>query len=404
MDYSLILQASKFNRIKASRFGLAGLTSTSNLDASTRAGGGGQLVTGGGGQFITGSVASVGGGRSILGSPAFSGPRGRAKPVRKVSISSPKDLSNTERIYAKAVLLYIACMNNHHQIVSALLGIPDICVNVRSAYGHTPIMMSAMHCHKEALKLMLEDSRVDLNIKDGEGNELNVLVGKVDGTKEQKEECVEMINKERIKRENRHVEQGQTGGQIGLNGNVRMSIEKIEKLNKEIENGEKKLEDRLDIKKKKKDLKRKQTLEKLNLVKRHKVEDAVLDEKHKEEETMLDATFAKIEEVERRRISILKERRDELVENVQKKTSEPGKDAVSNDHEKLEFAKKSLECPICMDFMRPPTRIWMCQFTHMICEGCRDQLNGGNCPTCTTEAITQRAFMAENLARTIFND
>ena len=98
---------------------------------------------------------------------------------------------------------------------------------------------------------MLEDSRVDLNIKDGEGNELNVLVGKVDGTKEQKEECVEMINKERIKRENRHVEQGQTGGQIGLDGNVGMSIEKIEKLNKEIENGEKKLEDRLDIKKKK---------------------------------------------------------------------------------------------------------------------------------------------------------
>ena len=84
MDHSLILQASKFIRIKASRFGLAGLTSTSNLDASTRAGGGGQLVTGGGGQFITGSVASVGGGRSILGSPAFSGPRGRAKPVRKV--------------------------------------------------------------------------------------------------------------------------------------------------------------------------------------------------------------------------------------------------------------------------------------------------------------------------------
>ena len=79
---------------------------------------------------------------------------------------------------------------------------------------------------------MLEDSRVDLNIKDGKGNELNVLVGKVDGTKEQKEECVEMINKERIKRENRHVEQGQTGGQIGLDGNVGMSIEKIEKLNK----------------------------------------------------------------------------------------------------------------------------------------------------------------------------
>ena len=75
MDQSLMLQASKFNRIEALRYGLAGPTSTPNPDASTRAGGGGQFVTGGGGQLVTGgggqliigSAASVGGGRPIPG-------------------------------------------------------------------------------------------------------------------------------------------------------------------------------------------------------------------------------------------------------------------------------------------------------------------------------------------------
>ena len=100
-----MLQASKFNRIEALRYGLAGPTSTPNPDASTRAGGGGQFVTGGGGQLVTGgggqliigSAASVGGGRPIPGSPAFIGLRGRAKPVRKVK-SFPHALSFLEAL------------------------------------------------------------------------------------------------------------------------------------------------------------------------------------------------------------------------------------------------------------------------------------------------------------------
>ena len=133
--------------------------------------------------------------------------------------------------------LHNACKYNRHQMISELLAIPGVDVNVRGRDGETPVMMlSARACREETFKLMLEDTRVNLDVKDEIGRGLEVLTGLL-GSSETKQKRLEMINKERRKRENDKLEQEQTGedGQVG------QRCEKIDKLNKEMRDLEKKL-------------------------------------------------------------------------------------------------------------------------------------------------------------------
>ncbi|PSN45752.1 hypothetical protein C0J52_13792 [Blattella germanica] len=53
-----------------------------------------------------------------------------------------------------------------------------------------------------------------------------------------------------------------------------------------------------------------------------------------------------------------------------------------------------LECPVCMDTMRPP--IFQCQNGHSICNKCKPGLT--KCPTCRGALITTRNLLAEQLA------
>merc|ERR550519_721496 len=81
----------------------------------------------------------------------------------------------------------------------------------------------------------------------------------------------------------------------------------------------------------------------------------------------------------------------------QKLEVETDNDASSN----LKDAQETLECPACMESMKPPTRIWMCPASHLICEQCRNKLDGRQCPTCRTKKVNLRAFMAEKFAQTV---
>ena len=289
--------------------------------------------------------------------------------------------------------LHNACKYNRHQMISELLAIPGVDVNVRGRDGETPVMMlSARACREETFKLMLEDTRVNFDVKDEIGRGLEVLTGLL-GSSETKQKRLEMINKERRKRENDKLEQEQTGedGQVG------QRCEKIDKLNKEMRDFEKKLKENMDNRKQKeRDLIERQNVEKKMMAKKHKEDEATLKKKHKDED-----------EVERRYMAILRERRDELAHDLQKLTIDSVQD-TSRDRGKIEAAERDLECPICSELMKPPTRIWMCRLSHIICEPCKEGLdkkkdNPGICPTCMTERVTRRAFLAENFARSIFN-
>ena len=74
-------------------------------------------------------------------------------------------------------------------------------------------------------------------------------------------------------------------------------------------------------------------------------------------------------------------------------------DGVENANE---AAKSQLECPICLEMMKPPTKIWMCPQTHLVCDACREGMVNNVCPTCRSGKITGRAFLAENISRALF--
>ena len=62
---------------------------------------------------------------------------------------------------------------------------------------------------------------------------------------------------------------------------------------------------------------------------------------------------------------------------------------------------KLLECPVCLDEMRPPVKIFQCSNGHAICEHCKDNPNVKLCPTCrvvfTRDNVT-RNILAESMA------
>jgi len=68
---------------------------------------------------------------------------------------------------------------------------------------------------------------------------------------------------------------------------------------------------------------------------------------------------------------------------------------------------KELECPICMEVMAPPSRIWQCKMGHVICEACKERVrkesgSNLNCPTCKTAPFIGRNLALERVARSLF--
>jgi len=67
----------------------------------------------------------------------------------------------------------------------------------------------------------------------------------------------------------------------------------------------------------------------------------------------------------------------------------------------MEQTRSELECPVCLEEMRPPVRIWQCSDGHPVCELCRRKPEVSCCPTCR-KYIVGRSTIAEKLARVIY--
>jgi len=78
--------------------------------------------------------------------------------------------------------------------------------------------------------------------------------------------------------------------------------------------------------------------------------------------------------------------------------------------EMIDSARKELECPICMEVMAPPSRIWQCKVGHVICEPCKDKVKKQTastttvsiCPTCKTAPFIGRNLALERISRSLF--
>jgi len=67
----------------------------------------------------------------------------------------------------------------------------------------------------------------------------------------------------------------------------------------------------------------------------------------------------------------------------------------------LTNTRAELECPVCLEEMKPPRRIWQCSDGHIICDFCRKKPTVTCCPTCR-KYIVGRSNIAEKLSRSLF--
>jgi hypothetical protein len=353
-------------------------------------------------------------------------------------------------------------------------------VNAKDKEECTPVMWAAMCCSIEALKLMLDDPRVNIDVKykhnkpskhwtqlkeNDQGRNLMELVGEYNcPARTEKNTCLALI-KERISKEkNRIVVQGQIShegvsgevaqeekqeGHEDLNGdnsnvfdemreNMRIQqILKIDKVNEDIEDKEKLLKAKQEIKNiKRKELQERQHLEKetldwelmqekINLEqKKTKLEQELAEteqnlamtqkkqlreneemfERHTHEEIKLEETFKIADEKDQQELEIMKEIINQLARDLINLEMSPNNDSSSHQRKTISDTRETLECPVCMELMKPPMRIWMCPSSHIICEPCKLKLEGTLCPICRTEKRTLRAFIVEQIARTLFNE
>ena len=67
--------------------------------------------------------------------------------------------------------------------------------------------------------------------------------------------------------------------------------------------------------------------------------------------------------------------------------------------ERVEGVKGELECPVCLEEMKPPRKIWMCQNGHSVCGECRPKL--AQCPSCQ-RSVDIRNIALEKIAMKVF--
>ena len=60
------------------------------------------------------------------------------------------------------------------------------------------------------------------------------------------------------------------------------------------------------------------------------------------------------------------------------------------------------ECPVCLDPMAPPARIFSCPNGHLVCEICKEKMEKVICALCY-EPIMGRATAMEQMLRTLYN-
>ena len=65
-------------------------------------------------------------------------------------------------------------------------------------------------------------------------------------------------------------------------------------------------------------------------------------------------------------------------------------------------ALTSPDCPVCLDPMAPPVRIFNCPNGHLVCAACKEKMKVAICPLCL-KPVMGRATAMEQLLRTLYN-
>merc|ERR1719154_570553 len=60
------------------------------------------------------------------------------------------------------------------------------------------------------------------------------------------------------------------------------------------------------------------------------------------------------------------------------------------------------ECPVCLDPMAPPVRIFTCPNGHLVCADCKEKMEVATCPLCY-EPVKGRATAMEQMLVSLYN-
>ena len=332
----------------------------------------------------------------------------------------------------KATPLHLAVKYHNHEAVEKLINTSGVNVNAIDMWKQTPMHIATLYGNHRAVEKLLQVPGINVNLRDDDGRTPFMIVASKNEERRRKKKDEKVAiqsdsqeggwEPEKIRANVITIQSDSQEGECDpeeIRANViNQYCEKIVKVNEKIEDIKQALSRKAEMKvEETKDLKTKQDLEKVNLDRksnqeriqleqvmaciRHKM--AKREEKFKKDgqEMLKRHTAEKIDleekysgEESQQALANLMKASDQLGEDLKKLDMDP------NELTKLEKARAILECPICMEIMRPPTRIWMCQGSHTICEPCRGFLiNGGLCP----KKINIRALVMEDIAKALFN-
>lgn len=332
--------------------------------------------------------------------------------------------------------LHTACRFNIPAAVKDLLDHPDILLNEKTMLGSSPLMVAAKYCNWEVLQMLLNDTRVDSSILDNMGRTIDQVIGVArTGTSKDVIKIVELIKAHPKKEivslatiEEKVVEEAEAESisTMAIQTNI---VEGINELTKRLEDQNTavtvsnqwlrrvSVTQLLEVQEKQMhqfELAQKLEFEKFETERGKKLalfqeeQEVALKYYVKNQETEMQ-TFSECLDFETEtfnqkqiaELANLRERqRQENIEvqnELEAKTKTPNnlknhlqnaidhlqskltnlqqtEEVAHQDNSLLDSARKDLECPVCLEVMAPPVRIWQCETGHVICETCKDRV------------------------------
>jgi len=278
---------------------------------------------------------------------------------------------NEKNSIGDTALMHAVCFK-HNFIVKLLLDQPAVDVNVKDKWGQTALHRAAYVNNAEGARmLLLHKDFNSANVTNNDGNTALMIA-----VIYKKEEVLrELVNHQCVSLDVGGPEKDQRFGDLlsivkkarerrAKVSRSRVSREQSERLKLLVEQNEEE----------------EKTLREENL---RKLEEMKLENEDEEK---------KLKEKNQRRLSMLMEE-NRAQEALMLAKHEEEEKAVWKEECERRVATRQVkvpECPVCLEEMVPPTRIFQCRNGHLICETCKSGLSPCICPKCRQE-VTGRA-------------
>jgi len=301
--------------------------------------------------------------------------------IVKLLLEQPAVKTNEKDNYGYTVLHLAALVNNAKGARMLLLHPGFNSANSTNINGDTALMLAVRKRNKEVLLELVKHEKVSLDLSEGafDGRaDLSLIIEDAKKTRAQDSvsECREICAQE--EEEMRKI---QSEG-------VQLLMQQQEDEMRKIKSENQKKEEEL----KKENREEEETLKLENQKKEQK-----LTKENRENEEAMQA------ENERALDLLLEENATQLAlmlakHEVEKKAARKEAELEAERNASASNQPQVPECPVCLDEMAPPTRIFQCRNGHLICETCKTGLRPCICPKCRQE-MTGRAIDMEALLR-----